>query len=128
LPYHGNKLFLYIVSTIAVNFDFYRVCLSFSTTACTRIHYYSLIAPAVTSIIASWWHPASIEDPAYIRDPASIGDPASIRTTDLHPRLVLETRLLFETWLLLEVLWYAYAHDLSLFNVDFRSIIFSNSV
>ena len=44
----------------------------------------SLISPAVTSVIASWWHPASI-DPAYIRDPASIGDPASIRTTDSDP-------------------------------------------
>ena len=69
----------------------------------TRIHYYSLIAPAMTSIIASWWHPASIEDLAYIRDPASIGDPASIRTIGLDPRLVLETRVLFETRLLLEV-------------------------
>jgi len=63
-----------------------------------------IIAPAVTSIIASWWHPASIEDPAYIRYSASIGE--TIRTTDLDPRLVLETRLLFETRLLLEVLRY----------------------
>jgi len=59
-----------------------------------------------TSIIVSWWHPASTEDPAYIRDLASIRDPASIKTTDLDPRLALETQLVFETRLLLEVLQY----------------------
>jgi len=68
----------------------------------------------MTSIIASWWHLASIEDPAYIRDPASIGDPASIRPTDLDHRLVLETRLLFETRLLLEVLRYPWSRSVKL--------------